>query len=195
MTGEHLAGTKGANKMKENVKRSGSVGTLKILALMAALTALVVALVVMWSGGVTHAATPSVERADSTSRAKVAPGPAAPQTCDYVWQTVGSPNGGPANNILKDLVSITANDIWAVGSYVNGNTNATLIEHWNGSSWSVVPSPNVGSSDNELNGVAASASNDIWAVGDEVDTDGVKRNMAEHWNGSNWTVTSTPGSN
>ncbi len=60
------------------------------------------------------------------------------------------------------------------------------------STWSAVTSPNVGSGFDELNAIAASAAHDVWAVGDFVNSSGVAQTLAEHWNGSAWSVVPTP---
>lgn len=82
------------------------------------------------------------------------------------WKVVASPNVGASDNSLTKVAVVSANDIWAVGSYVNStNINQTLIEHWDGSAWRVVPSPSIGTSDNSLGGVAIVSASNIWAVG------------------------------
>ena len=59
--------------------------------------------------------------------------------------------------------------------------------------WSVVASPNVGSKTNDtLNGVAAITANDVWAVGDYTKPDGALLTLAEHWDGSAWSIVPTP---
>jgi len=55
----------------------------------------------------------------------------------------------------------------------------------------VVSSPNPGSLSNSLNAVAAISANDVWAVGDSSSfTDA--QTLIEHWNGSSWSVVSSP---
>ena len=82
------------------------------------------------------------------------------------WSVVSSPNAGTSHNYLNGVAAVSANDVWAVGYYVNGsNVDQTLVEHWNGSAWSVVSSPNAGTGDNDLYGVAAVSATDVWAVG------------------------------
>jgi hypothetical protein len=53
----------------------------------------------------------------------------------------------------------------------------------------VVPSPSIGNLDNNLAAVSAASANDAWAVGDYYNSNNpnVLVNMAEHWNGQNWT--------
>jgi hypothetical protein len=90
------------------------------------------------------------------------------------WRVVSSPNVGSPNtvlnNIITEVVAISASDIWTSGDYVLGNGNSqTLLEHWNGSKWSVVPTPNIESHDDYFQGMAADSANDLWAVGGDND--------------------------
>jgi hypothetical protein len=109
------------------------------------------------------------------------------------WSVV--PDSDPASSQLFGITAIAANDIWAVGYYVDsvGHTN-TLTEHWNGSQWTVVPSPNVPSSNGYLTAAANISASDIWAVGyyQGGGSPGWTA-LAMHWNGSQWTITPTPG--
>ena len=65
------------------------------------------------------------------------------------------------------MAAVSANDIWAVGAFVDPNLNAnqTLTEHWDGTSWSVIPSPNATTGNNVLTGVTALSTGDVVAVG------------------------------
>jgi hypothetical protein len=67
-----------------------------------------------------------------------------------------------------------------------------LVEHWNGTSWSLVFSPNQGSDGSGLVGVAAVSPNDIWAVGDYGYVTTGYRTLIEHWNGTSWSIVSSP---
>jgi len=95
---------------------------------------------------------------------------------------------------LAALAVISSNDVWAVGTGLIGDEDATATLHWDGSVWSVVPSPNVGPEvDNTLAGVAAVASNDIWAVGTQQPTSLTDpHTLILHWNGSAWSVVTSP---
>jgi hypothetical protein len=102
------------------------------------------------------------------------------------WSLVGPASPG---GVLYGVAAISPTDVWAVG---NGNNGQSLIEHWNGSSWSVVPNPNPGPL-NELFGVAAVSSNDVWAVGlYTVSSPYEQLTLIEHWNGTSWSVVSSP---
>ena len=109
------------------------------------------------------------------------------------WNTVPSPNVGTSTNFLNGVAALSSRNIWTVGSYGNGNGGLTLVEHWNGTQWNVVASPNVsGSVSDELLGIAAIAANNIWAVGDYSTTSYTNQALIEHWNGTNWSIVSSP---
>src|SRR5262249_31150354 len=60
------------------------------------------------------------------------------------WTRATSPNASRANNQLTAVASITASDVWAVGSAENSLGNdQPLAEHWNGTAWAVVATPAV----------------------------------------------------
>jgi hypothetical protein len=104
------------------------------------------------------------------------------------WRVVSSPNVGTHNNVLNGVTAISANDVWAVGDFLDSTSNAhTLIEHWNGKKWSVVPSPNPGTGANTLNAVQAVSTDNVWAVG-QTST----QTLIEHWNGKKWSVVASP---
>ena len=110
------------------------------------------------------------------------------------WSVVKSPNPSTQGNYLYAVAAVSANNIWAVGTYSNSSGwPQTLTEHWNGSSWSVVKSPDPGGSGNPnvLQSAAVVSSNDIWAVGN-YETNGHYQALAEHWNGTNWSAITTP---
>src|SRR6266699_2728951 len=99
------------------------------------------------------------------------------------WSVVPSPSPGPSVNDLNGVASVSANDVWAVGDFINASgSKQTLIEHWDGTSWSVVTSANSGTGSNFLFGVTAVSSSDVWAVGEFNNTS----TLTEHWNGRKW---------
>lgn len=113
-------------------------------------------------------------------------------TCG-AWSVVGSPNVGTSTNFLYSVAAITAKNVWAVGSEGNGNGGLTLVEHWNGIQWKVVASPNVKSSlSDSLSGVATITANNVWAVGNYYDASNVQHPLIEHWNGTSWSLVSSP---
>ena len=96
-------------------------------------------------------------------------------------------------NFLFAITATSSTDVWAVGAYVPGSTVLTLVEHWNGIAWSQIASPSPSTFDNELFGVSAWSPTDIWAVGEQTSASGQPfQSLAEHWNGSTWSLISTP---
>ena len=107
------------------------------------------------------------------------------------WSIISNPFS-PLYIDLRGITALSANDVWAVGAL----NNSTLIVHWNGKRWSIVPSPNPGKLTNELWGVTALSANDVWAVGGfsnrSTQRQIVDKSLTMHWNGSRWSVVSSP---
>jgi len=60
--------------------------------------------------------------------------------------------------------------------------------------WTGVPAPNQGAVANSLNGVTALSPCNVWAVGYYQDAvNGARLSLAEHWNGSSWSISLPPG--
>lgn len=121
-------------------------------------------------------------------------GPRAQAAQPDDWAIVASPNSPtiPTDNVASGVTCVSATDCWLVGSYRNGGTDQTLIEHWDGSAWSVTPSPNTSPTQrNVLRRVACVASSDCWAVGTftDITTD---HTLIQHWDGSAWTIVASP---
>lgn len=106
------------------------------------------------------------------------------------WTVVPSPRIAGSSTFLQGIAAASATDVWAVGF----TDASTLIEHWNGSSWTVVPSPNPFARTSFLHSVAALSPTDAWAVGGGyLNDDGTsERTLALHWDGTSWSVASTP---
>ncbi len=110
-----------------------------------------------------------------------------------VWSTVASPNVGMSTNYLNGVTALSTKNVWAVGSEGNGNGGLTLVDQWTGTQWKVVASPDVhGSISDSLSGVAAVAANNIWAVGTYYDASNSQQVLIEHWNGTRWSIVSSP---
>jgi len=113
------------------------------------------------------------------------------------WSVVSSPNPA-AINILNSVVKISPVNVWAAGDYTNSSAPSAdftpLIEHWNGTQWSVVTGLLQGTSD-LVNGMVAVSSKNITLVGDyrtSLDPQGPYYTLVEHWNGTQWSVVSSP---
>jgi hypothetical protein len=115
------------------------------------------------------------------------------------WTTVTDADHGQLLNCRLDAVTtISANDAWAVGTYLHvipghrADALLSLIEHWNGKSWRLVSSLNPGGDSPDsrtgLTGVAATSARNVWAVGaytSDIRSDAALT-LVEHWNGSKW---------
>ena len=115
------------------------------------------------------------------------------QVCGLHWRLIDSDDPGSIRNDLKSVAAIAPYDVWAVGAYNDGGSDHTLTEHWDGGAWVTVPSPNSGTGDNKLTSVSAVSFNDVWAVGSyAVAGTGAVRTLTEHWDGTAWTIVSSP---
>ena len=114
------------------------------------------------------------------------------------WSTVTTPDTSPSEgNSLAGLACVSTSDCWAVGAsgpFVTGtgSSEATLAEHWNGGAWSIVNTPNTGAPTNLLDGVACVSSSDCWASGVANIGSLATQSLAEHWNGTAWSIVATP---
>jgi len=61
-----------------------------------------------------------------------------------------------------------------------------------GAPWTVVSSPNATPGNNDLAAVATVSANDAWAVGSAENSLGNDQLLAEHWDGTAWTIVRTP---
>jgi hypothetical protein len=88
----------------------------------------------------------------------------------------------------------TASDCMAVGDYETGaGTKAGMASRWSGSEWaSTSPAVPGGSKSDALAGVSCTASNLCTAVGRYASSSGAELTLAERWNGSAWTIQTTP---
>ena len=119
------------------------------------------------------------------------------------WSQVTVPSpGGTASSDSSELFGVQCNsstDCWAVGDYESGGPELNEALHWNGNKWSVVTTPAPGgttsSSVNELFDVWCTAAGNCWAAGEYGSFAGPNEtlfNQALHWNGSKWSMVSTP---
>jgi hypothetical protein len=132
----------------------------------------------------------------------IGPGPGIPSTATPLiehwngknWTEAKFPEPADGGQ-FTGVAAISARNVWVVGhtgEVSEGSGQATLIEHWNGRKWAIVRSPNATGSANSLNDVAASSAHNAWAVGGTVSPAGQYRSLVEHWNGTKWTIVSSP---
>jgi hypothetical protein len=112
------------------------------------------------------------------------------------WTTLKVGSGVPEDSELNAVSMSSATDGWAVGFSDPGgmSTYRTLALHWTGTTWSKAAMPNESTGDNLLFGVDDLGADDAWAVGyaQATGTSTPRQTLAEHWNGSRWSVATTP---
>jgi hypothetical protein len=108
------------------------------------------------------------------------------------WTVVPTPNAGVNFNSFYGLAA-SQGQAWAVGEYLNRRyQDRSLLEHWDGSKWSIADIPQPGSMRDMLFGATALSPSDVWVVGDQEGQNGKFETLAEHWDGSRWSVAPTP---
>ena len=112
------------------------------------------------------------------------------------WSIATSANASALDsNYLYSVTCVSASDCWAVGYYVDGVYNQTLIEQWNGTSWSVVTSANTSLTDDDnLDAITCISASDCWGVGYYWNGTYLLT-LIEQWNGTSWSVVSSPNGN
>ena len=108
------------------------------------------------------------------------------------WRIVPTPHLAVQKVVLRAVVEISRNNVWAVGGYGNRAGPAfplrMLAEHWDGRRWRVVPMPTPGRSENGLEALAWDSPTSLWTVGSLDNGHG----FLEHWNGHRWSISQTP---
>ncbi len=104
------------------------------------------------------------------------------------WSVVAAPNpAGSTNASLQAVSCPAATSCFAVGIFLDGATNKSLIEHWDGTAWSVMNSPNpVDLAKPLLESVSCANPTSCMAVGQPRVTTG--EGIVEHWDGSTWSL-------
>ncbi len=110
------------------------------------------------------------------------------------WSVVPSPNPSAGYNYLYGVTCTSSSYCIAVGAYYDPPSAGlqTLVESWDGTEWSVVPSPNGSSADNDLGSVSCVNPTDCVAVGDFDGGSPITQTLIESWNGSVWSMVSSP---
>ena len=113
-----------------------------------------------------------------------------------VWTPVSSPNAGSGvSNELNQVSCTSATNCWAFGEYYASSYWQTLTLQYNGTSWSIVSSPNQGTSlTNKLRAGTCYSATNCWAVGFYINSSGVSQTLGEQYNGTSWSIVSTPNS-
>ena len=114
------------------------------------------------------------------------------------WTVQSTPNPtGADSSHLNDVSCTSVTACTAVGSYTSyvGTTGkqATLAERWDGTAWTIQPTPELaGPNGSSLEGVSCTSATACTAVGSYRNSAGKLVTLAERWDGTAWTVQSTP---
>jgi hypothetical protein len=112
----------------------------------------------------------------------------------WAEQSIAEPSGSPGA-VLEGVSCSSSTRCTAVGYYYSSTLakQVTLVEVWNGSGWSQAASPNpTGATFDALYRVSCKSATGCEAVGYYDDSSSVERTLAEHWNGTSWTLKTVP---
>jgi hypothetical protein len=123
--------------------------------------------------------------------AGVSPGSASAATPGpWSISDVPNPAGGFGDQTsLKDVVAVSASEVWAVGRYGLGNDLHAQSARWNGTAWQQVAVPSYPTS--ELQGVDVTSAGKVWAAGSATEN-GVSRGLLLKRTGGDWVRVPTP---
>jgi len=126
----------------------------------------------------------------------VSEGVSKPYALNWVsgsWSVVTiTPPTGASSTHLNAIACFSSTDCRAAGSYVASGVTKNLSMAWNGTAWSVTTTPiPAGASSSQLSGIACPASATCRAVGSYVES-GTTKTLAMSWNGTSWSIVSTP---
>jgi hypothetical protein len=111
------------------------------------------------------------------------------------WADETTPNpSGAKESQLESVKCLSTTFCTAVGHYKNSSgVIVTLAESWNGTEWTIKTTPNPsGAKESYLTGVSCSISTACTAVGRYKNSSGVLVTLAERWNGTEWSIQTTP---
>jgi hypothetical protein len=111
------------------------------------------------------------------------------------WEVRPTANAEAAKGSSLEWAScVSSSSCEATGYYENGaGTSRALAERWNGSEWSIQATPNPsGAKSADLEWVACSSASACEATGHYENASGVTVTLAEHWNGTEWSLQPTP---
>jgi hypothetical protein len=105
------------------------------------------------------------------------------------WSRVDTVDTSDSGNVLKGVVALAPDDVWAVGLHGRRGLlfkDKTLVEHWDGAAWNLVSAPNPSRSFNALEAVSASSPTNVWAVGAFSPKTRDQATLIEHFDGKEW---------
>jgi len=110
------------------------------------------------------------------------------------WSAVPSPNPSPSDNWLDGVSCASASVCVATGYQRTDTTYHTLIEQWNGASWTIARAPEPRTTLSvRLSQVGCPSISHCFAIGGyNSPTSGHWLTLVEQWNGSSWSIVSSP---
>ncbi len=110
------------------------------------------------------------------------------------WTVQTTPDPSEAKSVELSAISCTSSTACtAVGHYTTSTSSVTLAERWNGTSWSVQTTANPKEAkESSLLGVSCTSSTACTASGYYYNSSGTRLTLAESWNGSTWSIQTTP---
>jgi len=104
-------------------------------------------------------------------------------------QTAPNPAEGSAVNAMLSVSCNSSTSCVAVGEAAS----KPVAERWNGSEWSLTSPPNPdGAKGAKLAGVSCGSLSSCMAVGDYYETTSNEKTLVERWNGSSWSIITSP---
>jgi hypothetical protein len=124
-------------------------------------------------------------------------GHGADSTFNVPWwfiQATQNPHGSSETDGFRGVSCWSATACDAVGINTNSEDEiAGLVERWNGSSWAVQSTPkSTGATEDNLESIACLSASECEATGYAEVAEGKHATLAERWNGTAWSVQSTP---
>ncbi len=100
---------------------------------------------------------------------------------------------GATSSGLSSVSCTSSSSCIAVGGYDTTSGSLTLAERWNGKTWSIQKTVNPANTSPGLVSVSCTSNTACTAVGDYIDNSTSNDlSLAERWNGSSWSLQSTP---
>jgi hypothetical protein len=110
----------------------------------------------------------------------------------WAEQSLPVPSGA-THTWMNGVSCSSASACTAAGYYEGSSAYLPFAERWNGTEWSLQTLPTAsGSSDTFIDGVSCPTASSCTASGVTLNSSGQYVTLAEHWNGSEWVVQSTP---
>lgn len=109
-------------------------------------------------------------------------------------QPTQNPHGLAEDDWFRGVSCWSASGCDAVGSNTNSADEVIgLVENWNGTSWEVQSTPKgTGAKEDNLESVSCRSASECEATGYAEVTGGAHDTLAERWNGTSWSVQTTP---